>query len=47
MVKDGISETGREETLRAMDIAEIVALGLPKRETPVAASRPPTAGDHP
>lgn len=34
MVKDGINETGREETMKAMDIAEIVLLGLPKRETP-------------
>jgi Fe-S oxidoreductase len=32
MVKDGINETNREETMKAMDIAEIVALGLPKRE---------------
>jgi Fe-S oxidoreductase len=36
MVKDGINETGREETMKAMDIAEIVALGLPKREAPGA-----------
>jgi Fe-S oxidoreductase len=36
MVKDGINETGREESLKAMDIAEIVALGLPKREAPTA-----------
>jgi Fe-S oxidoreductase len=28
MVKDGISETGREERLRVMDVAEIVASGL-------------------
>jgi Fe-S oxidoreductase len=34
MVKDGINETNREETMRAMDIAEIVALGLPKRAPP-------------
>jgi Fe-S oxidoreductase len=32
MVKDGINETGREETMKAMDIAELVALGLPRRE---------------
>jgi Fe-S oxidoreductase len=31
MVKDGIAETGREETVRAMDVAELVALGLPGR----------------
>lgn len=29
MMKDGIAETGREETLRAMDVAEIVAASLP------------------
>ncbi|MGB8933274.1 MAG: heterodisulfide reductase-related iron-sulfur binding cluster [Anaeromyxobacteraceae bacterium] len=29
MVKDGIAELGREETLKAMDVAELVALGLP------------------
>ncbi len=28
MVKDGIAETGREESLRVMDVAEIVAAGL-------------------
>jgi Fe-S oxidoreductase len=28
MVKDGISETGREENLKVMDVAEIVAQGL-------------------
>jgi Fe-S oxidoreductase len=31
MVKDGIAELGREETLKAMDVAELVALGLPER----------------
>lgn len=31
MVKDGIAELGREETVKAMDVAEIVALGLPPR----------------
>jgi Fe-S oxidoreductase len=30
MVKDGIAETGREESLRAMDVAEIVAASLPE-----------------
>jgi hypothetical protein len=30
MVKDGIAELGREETLKAMDVAELVALGLPE-----------------
>ena len=29
MMKDGIAELGREETLKAMDVAEMVALGLP------------------
>jgi hypothetical protein len=47
MVKDGINETGREETMRAMDIAEIVALGLPGRAAPVAGGRPPGEGDRP
>jgi Fe-S oxidoreductase/nitrate reductase gamma subunit len=28
MVKDGVNETGREETLRVLDVAEIVAAGL-------------------
>jgi Fe-S oxidoreductase len=32
MVKDGIAELGREETLKAMDVAELVALGLPAAE---------------
>src|SRR5512136_3025660 len=36
MVKDGINETSREETMKALDIAEIVALGLPKRDAPAA-----------
>ncbi len=31
MVKDGIGETGREEKLRVLDVAEIVAQGLPER----------------
>jgi hypothetical protein len=29
MVKDGIAELGREETLKALDVAELVARGLP------------------
>jgi Fe-S oxidoreductase len=29
MMKDGIAETGREETVSAMDVAEVVALALP------------------
>jgi len=32
MMKDGIADAGREETVRAMDVAELVALGLPKEE---------------
>lgn len=28
MVKDGVNETGREETMKVMDVAEIVAAGL-------------------
>jgi len=35
MLRDGVNETGREETLRVMDVAEIVAGGL--------AGAPPTA----
>lgn len=31
MVKDGIAELGREETMKAMDLAELVAMGLPPR----------------
>jgi Fe-S oxidoreductase len=30
MVKDGIAETGREESLRVLDVAEIVAASLPE-----------------
>jgi hypothetical protein len=29
MIKDGISETGRGESMQAKDIAELVASGLP------------------
>ena len=29
MMKDGVNETGREGRLRVLDVAEIVALGLP------------------
>jgi Fe-S oxidoreductase len=32
MVKDGIAELGREGTLKAMDVAELVALGLSGRD---------------
>jgi Fe-S oxidoreductase len=31
MMKDGIADTGKEESLRVMDVAEIVAAGLPTR----------------
>jgi Fe-S oxidoreductase len=34
MVKDGIAELGHEERLRAMDVAELVAMGLPGGEGP-------------
>lgn len=30
MMKDAVNETGREETLRVLDVAELVALGLPR-----------------
>jgi hypothetical protein len=29
MLKDGIAETGREEALRVLDLAEVVASALP------------------
>jgi Fe-S oxidoreductase len=32
MMKDGIADAGQEEKVRAMDVAELVALGLPKEE---------------
>jgi hypothetical protein len=28
MVKDGVNETGREESIKVLDVAEIVAAGL-------------------
>jgi Fe-S oxidoreductase len=31
MLKDGVNETGREGALRVLDVAELVALGLPGR----------------
>jgi Fe-S oxidoreductase len=34
MMKDGIADAGREETVRAMDLAELVALGLPQAAEP-------------
>jgi Fe-S oxidoreductase len=40
MMKDGVNELGREETLRVMDVAEIVALGLPKRAEAAPAATP-------
>ena len=30
MMKDGVNETGREESLRVLDVAELVAMGLPQ-----------------
>jgi Fe-S oxidoreductase len=36
MMKDGIAEAGVDEKVRAMDVAELVALGLPKRDAPAA-----------
>jgi len=35
MLKDGVAETGREATLRVLDVAELVALGLPRDAPPV------------
>jgi Fe-S oxidoreductase/nitrate reductase gamma subunit len=40
MLKDGIAETGREERLQVLDVAEIVASALPAAQDD-AASRPP------
>jgi Fe-S oxidoreductase len=37
MMKDGIADAGKEETVRAMDVAELVALGLPKEPAGPAA----------
>ena len=36
MVKDGIADAGQEEKVRALDVAELVALGLPKATEKVA-----------
>jgi Fe-S oxidoreductase/nitrate reductase gamma subunit len=41
MMKDAVNETGREETLRVMDVAEIVALGLPDRTARAAPETTP------
>jgi Fe-S oxidoreductase len=38
MVKDGVNETGREETMKVMDVAEIVAQGLVKLRVPAGGS---------
>ncbi len=45
MMKDGVNELGREETVRVLDVAEIVALGLPKQAegAPAAAPAVPAA----
>jgi len=32
MIKDGLADAGKDETVRVLDVAEIVALGLPARE---------------
>jgi Fe-S oxidoreductase len=32
MMKDGVNETGREERLRVLDVAEVLALGLEQQE---------------
>ena len=42
MLRDGVNETGREEKLRVMDVAEIVAAGLVQLGSPAAAA--PVAG---
>jgi Fe-S oxidoreductase len=34
MMRDGVAETGREERVQVMDLAEIVAAGLPREAGP-------------
>jgi Fe-S oxidoreductase len=36
MLKDGAAETGNDERLKVLDVAEIVALGLPKKPAATA-----------
>jgi Fe-S oxidoreductase len=36
MMKDGIADAGVEESVKAMDVAELVALGLPRQGGPAA-----------
>jgi hypothetical protein len=31
MMKDGLADAGKEDAIRVLDVAEIVALGLPSR----------------
>jgi Fe-S oxidoreductase len=31
MMKDGLADAGREDAVKVLDVAEIVALGLPDR----------------
>ena len=31
MMKDGLADAGKDETVKVLDVAEIVALGLPNR----------------
>ncbi|MGC3999740.1 MAG: (Fe-S)-binding protein [Anaeromyxobacter sp.] len=40
MLKDGVNETGREAQLKVMDVAELVALGLPERGAPAQPAVP-------
>ena len=40
MMKDGVNELGREETVRVLDVAEIVALGLPRQAEAAPAAAP-------
>jgi Fe-S oxidoreductase len=37
MLKDGVAELGKEETMKVVDIAEIVAAGLPEEAEKVEA----------
>ncbi|BDG03525.1 (Fe-S)-binding protein [Anaeromyxobacter oryzae] len=41
MMKDAVNETGREEKLKVLDVAEIVALGLPDRTARASAETTP------
>ena len=43
MMSDGLAETGREERVKALDVAEIVAAALQEKPVSEPRSRPPAA----